>query len=98
MEMEEKKHGLLAFFGMDTMGNTCDTMSCLMPIAGIMVLALGVISYLFSTSGLVSLSIGKYAVAIAIAVTISFFTLARLRVMNLSHDDEENDESEGKAD
>lgn len=93
MAKEGNKNGLLAFFGMETVGRACETFSCLLPIAAIMVVALGFISYLFNRSGLVDLSVGNFSVAIAIAVVVSFFTLARLRVMNLYPDEGDEDEN-----
>jgi hypothetical protein len=98
MAKEGNKHGPLAFFGMNTVESACETFSCLLPIVAIMVVALGVLSYLFNRSGLVNLSVGNFSVAIAIAVVISFFTLARLRVMNLYRDEGDDDEDGDDSD
>lgn len=94
MSREDANKGPLAFFGLDTLGNALETFTSLLPAVAIMVLALGVISYLFNWAGFVTLSTEKYVIAIGIAVAVSFFTLARLRVMNLGPEENEDNEAD----
>ncbi|TLN21573.1 hypothetical protein FDZ71_03885 [bacterium] len=93
MASEPKKGGLLAFFGMESFSSCCETFSCLLPMVALSIVALALLSYLFTLTGLVELSISKFALAIGISVIISFFTLARLRKMSISSGECEDEET-----